>query len=210
MNQTDQHPEPAGLDLREALYNDRATGPAHDVQIPAERMTRLHGILFDLDPSLLTPGNPIFPPAENPEDFHQGIRPVLDRHALARSAEVRSSGTGLHLIVWLEPAVELRSAADQEVWGSIVRAVQCTLPTDPDCPGITSLTRPVGSVNGKNGAPVEVLRAGAPLDPRHVQDFMARLVQAPFREVALPLVGADRVHPCPVCRGEGTRLDLGD
>src|SRR5947209_14133266 len=184
-----QQPIETSVDIRETLYNDRLRGPAPTIQLPAERITRLHGILFDLDPRLLLPGNPLFPPADDPAAFHQGIRPVLDRHRLARSAEVRSSGTGLHLIVWLEPAVELHSAADQEVWGSIVRAVQCTLPTDPDCPGITALTRPVGSVNGKNGARVELLQAGQPLDPRHVQDFMARLVQAPFREVALPLLG---------------------
>jgi hypothetical protein len=75
-------------------------------------------------------------------------------------------------------------------------------------PGITAVTRPVGSVNSKNGAVVEILRAGEPTDPAAVEEYMARLAAAPFREVALPLLGQERVSPCPVCQGEGTRLDL--
>ena len=57
---------------------------------------------------------------------------------------------------------------------------------------------------------VAVLKAGEPVEPKAVEDFMARLVEAPFKEVALPLLGEQRVSPCPVCRREGTRLDLGD
>jgi len=41
MNET--HPA-SGVDCREALYNDRLTGPAHAIQLPAERVTRLDGI----------------------------------------------------------------------------------------------------------------------------------------------------------------------
>ena len=47
-------------------------------------------------------------------------------------------------------------------WAAAVKIVQCVLPTDPDCPGITALTRPVGSVNGKNGAAVRVLKTMSP------------------------------------------------
>jgi hypothetical protein len=81
------------LDIREQLYNEQGTGTLPEVQLPLERITTLHGFLFDLDPGLYRPGNSLFPPAADPKDVHDLIRPVLDRHPLARSAEVRSSGT---------------------------------------------------------------------------------------------------------------------
>jgi hypothetical protein len=198
------------IDVREQLYNDRRTGPIYDVQLPTERVTRLHGVLFDLDPKHYTPGNATFPPADDPRAFHNGIRHVLDRHALARHAEVRASGTGLHLILWLEPNVELRSAADQQRWAVLVEAVQRTLPVDPDMPGITALTRKLGSRNGKNGALVEVLREGQPVQPAMVENYVAALAAAPFKQVAHVLLGGERVTPCPVCRGAGSRLDVLD
>jgi len=63
---------------------------------------------------------------------------VLDRHPLLRHAEVRSSGTGLHLILPLEPAAALASEDDQVRRDAIVQVVQCTLPADPNAPGITA------------------------------------------------------------------------
>jgi hypothetical protein len=204
------HGGQASVDWREALYNDRPIGPVGHIQVPAERITRLHGIVLDLDPRLYLPGNVLFPPDDDPCAFYENIRPVLERHPLARHAEVRKTGTGLHLIVCLEPAVELTTAADQERWGAAVRTVQCTLPTDPDALGITTLTRPLGSINSKNGAAVELLRAGTPVTPEEVEQFLGRLEEAPFREVALPLLGATRMSPCPVCDRAGTRLDVLD
>ena len=198
------------MDLRESLYNDRAVGLITDIQLPAERITKLHGIMFDFDPKILVPGNSLFPPAETPEEFYAGIKSILELHALARHAEVRVSGTGLHLLVRIQPAVELKSAADQQRSGKIVKVVQRTLPVDPDMPGITAVTRPIGSVNGKNGAIVKTLKPGEAIAPEVVEQFMALLALGAFREVGLPLVGEQRVHPCPVCRGDGTRLDLLD
>jgi hypothetical protein len=198
------------VDMREALYNDRQTGPVTSIQLPVERITRLHGILFDFDPKLLVPDNVLFPPADTPEALYRGIRPVLERHALARSAEVRSSGTGLHVIVWLDPAVELQAESDQEHWNAVVKAVQSTLPADPDAPGMTALTRPVGSVNGKNGATVRVLKTGVAIKPAAVLEYLNGLLNLPFKGVVEPLIGGDRISPCPVCRKQGTRLDVLD
>ena len=195
-------------DVREALFNERLVGPATQIQLPAERITRLHGIILDLDPKLYAADNPLFPPSDDPALFFANIRPVVDRHPLARFAEVRMSGTGLHLILHLEPAVELKSAGDQNYWAAVVRVVQCSLPIDPDMPGITATTRPVGATNSKNGATVRVLKAGEPVAPKAVEAFLARVAEAPFKEVVLPLLGSDRVSPCPVCGGEGTRLDV--
>lgn len=201
---------PNDTDLREALVNDRAVGPINQVQLSAERVTTLHGIMFDLDPKILIPENLLFPPAETPEEFYLAIKPILDRHALAHRAEVRVSGTGLHLIVWMRPAAELKSAADQRRWGTIVKVVQRTLPVDPDMPGITAVTRPVGSTNGKNGAVVKTLAIGEAVAPEVVEQFMATLVPGPFREIATLLLGEPRVRPCPVCKAGGSRLDILD
>jgi hypothetical protein len=122
-------------DLREQLVNGRETGTFAEVQLPRERVTTLHGILLDLDPQLYRPGNPVFPPAADPRAFFEQVRPVLDRHPLARHAEVRKTGTGLHAIVLLDPPAELHTAADQARWDALVRAVQCTLPVDPNARG---------------------------------------------------------------------------
>jgi hypothetical protein len=201
----------AGLvDARESLCNDRCAGPAYDVSLPRERITQLHGILLDLDPNLYRQGNSFFPPAEDPKTFYPSSHAILDRHPLTRHAEVRCSGSGLHVLIWLQPAVELKTAADQERWEAIVRAVQCSLPVDPDAPGLTALTRPVGAINSKTGASVVVLKEGAPVDPALVVDFVGRLNAAPFKEIAQPLLNAESVSPCPVCQAVGSRLDVLD
>ena len=166
------------VDCREQLWNAGLTGPAGSIQVPAERITRLSGILLDLDPGKLVADNPWFPPADDPLRFLANIRPVLRRHPLARHAEVRLSGTGLHGILRLDPPVELTSAAEQKWWASLVRAVQCSMPVDPNAPGITALTRAVGSVNSKTGAVVAVLEPGEPIDPRAVIEFVAGLARA--------------------------------
>ena len=197
-------------DVREQLYNERKTGTFAQVQLPLERVTTLHAFVLDVDPGLCRPGNAIFPPADDPEAFFKKIKPVLDRHPLVRSAEVRLTGTGLHLIIRLDPPVELASAADQARWDAVVRVVQATLLVDPNAPGITAVTRPVGSVNAKNGVAVRVLRPGKAIDATAVEAFVARVDKAPFKEVASVLFGQPHVSPCPVCQREGSRLDVLD
>jgi len=198
------------IDVREQLFNEGLTGPVWKIQLPAAAVTRVHGILFDFDPKLIRPDNTVFPFAKDPHRFFEGVEPVLTRHPLTRQAEVRVTGTGIHVIPRIEPAVELSSAAEQHRFATIVRSVQCSLPTDPNAPGITALTRAVGSINAKNGATVEVIRPGVPIDQGDVEDFLQQLLKTPFKTVATVLLGNDRVQPCPVCRGEGTRLDVLD
>src|SRR5262249_31767818 len=142
----------ASADTREALYNDQPTGLAGQIQLPLERITTLHGFIMDMDPDILDDDNPHFPPDRDPRAFFAGMVSRLERDPLARHAEGRASGRGLHLIVRLSPPVQLNSAGDQSYWDHIVRAVQATLPSDVSAPGITVLTRPIGSLNSKNGA----------------------------------------------------------
>jgi hypothetical protein len=175
-------------DLREALWNEGRTGPAALIQVPTERITRLSGILLDLDPAKLAAENPWFPPAEDPVEFHAKIKHVLQRHPLARHAEIRLSGTGLHGIIWLAPPVELTSAFEQKWWANVVRMVQCSLPVDFNAPGITALTRSIGSINSKNGAVVELAESGEPIDPACVIAFAKGLAKEPFKTVAMILL----------------------
>jgi hypothetical protein len=197
-------------DLREQLVNEQRTGTFAEVQLSAERVSTLHGILFDLDPELYDPSNTLFRPDKDPKIFFQNITSLLDRHFLAGTAEVRASGTGLHVIVRLDPPVQLTSAAERRFWAGVVGAAQATLPVDPNAPGLTALTRSVGSVNSKNGAVVELLRPAGSVTPRQVLEFLERVARAPFKEVASVLLGGQHLKPCPVCRAEGSRLDVLD
>jgi len=198
------------IDFRLALYNDQPTGPASQIQLPLERITTLHGLVWDLDPKLLIPGNAIFTPADDPKAFYPAIKVVLDRHPLARLAEVRVSGTGLHVILRLDPPVELKSAAAQKHWDSIVRALQCTLPADPNAPGITATTRAIGSVNSKNRARVELLEPGKAVPVPVVEAFLTRVAAAPFKEIGTILLGDGPIQPCPVCGQQNSHLDVLD
>jgi hypothetical protein len=198
------------VDQREAPYNDRKIGLVYDVQLPVERITTLHGFVIDLDPALLRPGNPLFAPADSPAEFFTNICPMLDRHPILRFAEVRSSGRGIHLLVWIDPPVELCSAAAQIHWDAMVRIVQRSVPSDPTAPGITALTRAVGSINRKNGAVVEVLRPGKSVEPQQIDEYLKQISAAMFKVIVLPLVGDTRVSPCPVCQLGGSRLDILD
>jgi hypothetical protein len=48
------------------------------------------------------------------------------------------------VIVRVEPALQLYTAADQMRWSGGIKAIQRTLPVDPRQPGITAVTRPLG------------------------------------------------------------------
>jgi hypothetical protein len=84
------------------------------------------------------------------------------------------------------------------------------LPVDPNAPGITALTRAVGSINSKNGAVVEVLEPGEPINPSRVIAFLDALVKAPFKTVAMILLGREHIQRCPICRCDGTHLNVLD
>ena len=112
----------------------------------------------------------------------------------------------MHVLIWLAEPLVFATDGQRRRWAGIVQAVQAVLPVDPDQPGITALTRPVGSINGKNGATVTRLKEGKPVPAERVEDLFDRIRRAPFRTVMKVLLGAERVRPCPVCRADGTSL----
>jgi hypothetical protein len=76
------------------------------------------------------------------------------------------------------------------------------LPIDPAQPGITAVTRPIGSINSKNGATVELLHAGESVTADELIELADRMIQQPFRTVLKILSGAEQVTPCPRCGKE--------
>ena len=191
------------IDMREALYNGGDKGVAGRIQVPLERITILGGFVIDLDPHLIRADSALFTPSEDSTTFLAQIGPVLDRHPLLQYAEVRASGNGLHLLVLIDPPVDLRTHGEQLYWDAMVKIVRGTLPADPRAPGITALTRAVGSVNGKNGRRVVQLREGRPVVQEEVIRSATEVARAPFRTVAEILVGAERTDCCPLCLQQG-------
>ncbi len=205
------HDNDGRVDEREQLVNNRLCGPITEVSVAEAGITRLYGILLDIDPDRLHAD--IAPPTvlANPDQLLQVVvREWLDRHPVFAKAEVRSSGRGLHVIIMMSPPVEFETEAQRQRWAGVVKLVQKLLPTDPDCPGITAMTRPIGSINGKNGTKVRLLRAGETVSPDDVLGLCKKAIASPFGTVAGLLYGDTRISPCPICQADGSRLDVLD
>ncbi len=198
------------VDYRESLVNDRKTGLAATIQIPKEMITSLHGIMIDIDPHLLRADALPAGSLETPTKLYElAVRYWLARHPLYTKAEVRSSGSGLHVLLGIEPAVVFECPGERDRWAAIVEIVQSILPSDPHAPGITALTRPLGSINSKTGNTVETLKTGVPIKPDELLHFVETIRVRPFWIAAQLLVG-DHISPCPVCRKRDTRLGVMD
>jgi hypothetical protein len=174
-------------------------------------ITSLRGILIDVDPDRFHKSVLPFVVTTDPIGLYETIvRPMLARHPVLGKAEVRVSGRGLHILLWLDPPVEFLSHAERQRWAAVVKVIQCLLPSDPDCPGITALTRPIGSINAKNKVTVKQLQKGKPVTAEEITALFDEARSRPFRTVARILLGTDRLSPCPVCKGDGTRMDALD
>jgi hypothetical protein len=208
---TRKNPEKTPTDHREQLCNGGQVGPIEQVSLPEAMITSLRGILLDLDPARFRPEQVPLDVLANPARFYElVISKMLARHPVLAKAEVRVSGRGLHVIIRFEDPVQFADEADRQRWAAIVKVVQRLLPTDPDCPGITALTRPLGSVNSKNGVTVERLHEGEPVSAEEVLGLFEQVRTSPFRTVARLLLGDERVTPYPVCRAAASRLNALD
>jgi len=187
-------------DIREQLVNEGRTGHFGHTQVSTERIVKLRGILFDIDPGLLRPGFLLGQISLNPvELYEQTVKTWLERHPALRGCEVRVSGTGLHVILRFDEPVNLEQERDLQRWKGIVKTVQTALPIDPDQPGITACTRALGSINNKNGKEVFQLAAGQPVAEQQVLQLYEQMRISPFQTVMEIVTGQQQASPCPVC-----------
>jgi len=195
------------LDVREQTYNDGLRGQIERVSTAVALIVRVRAVMVDVDPKYLA--SELYAGEDGTAAdrlYTQTAHVWLNRHPLLRHAEVRHSGTGLHVVQHVGPAVEFQTTADRDRWAAIVRAVQASLPGDPNAPGLNVHTRPLGSINSKSGLPVKLLRKGSPVSPKAVIDFVEDLRRRPFATVAGILFGTGRITPCPVCRSSGSSM----
>jgi hypothetical protein len=134
---------------------------------------------------------------------------MLGRHPVLAAAEVRDTGRGVHALIHLDPPVVFTTTGERDKWAAAVEVVQRVLPTDPDAPGLTALTRPVGSINSKTGRAVSVLKTGTPVAPAEVLALAEDVRRTPFRTI-VGIVFGPQTSPCPICRKPDTRLGVFD
>ena len=120
--------------------------------------------------------------------------------------QIVDSGRGLHVILRFAEPVEFRTAGERERWGGMYKALQAILPSDPNAPGITAVTRALGSINLKTGRAVTCIDPGKPVPVEDVVGLFEELREAPFETVQQILFGSDPISPCPICKKAGTSL----
>lgn len=199
-----------GINTREQLVNQCLLGPMGLVSIPEMTITSLHGIMLDFDHDLYNPKRLPEGATESPERiYREFVGPMLARHPVYAKSEVRDTGRGLHAIVRIRPQVKFDTEAARKKWSAVVKIVQHALPTDPHAPGITATTRPVGSINGKTGRSVIVLKEAEPVTADEILMLVAELQTTPFKTIAGMLLGHESPY-CPVCAKPDSRLGVLD
>ncbi len=191
--------QPGHTDCREQPYNLREVGPIEAVQLPVAMITSLYSICTDVDLTLFAPKAPVVGADVGPKQFlKKTLVTWLSRHPALAAAEVRHTGRNLHVLLNLEEPVVFSTEAERRRWDGIVRAVQAALPSDPDAPGLTALTRPVGSINSKTGKAVSILRPGTPVPADAVvglADAMIRARSGPSRASSSAANGSCPARP---------------
>lgn len=197
------------VDEREQLTNGGEIGPINGVSIPMDMITSLRGILLDFDPKRIRHERLSDAARQDPlVFFEEFVRPILARHPVYAGAEARASGLGVHGIIRFAKPIEFRNEGDRQRWAGIVRVIQRLVPTDPDCPGLTALTRPIGSTNSKSGRTVTQISLGEPVSPEAILSLIERVRKEPFRTVAEILFGPGGQSPCPLCQRPDSRLGV--
>lgn len=198
------------VDLREQLFNDGAVGQIEEISTQDQLVTQLRGILLDIDPILLAPSWLIADPTKPAADIYQQyVAGWLSRHPVLRKAEVRGSGNGLHVLLMLDEPLIFKDDKEKIIWDSRVEIAQTILPTDPNAPGLNAMTRPIGSINGKNGARVELLKRGEGVAAKELVEMTGQLVEEPFKTITSVLTGRSRLAPCPICSHHESTLGAG-
>jgi len=200
-------PKPGAGDQREALFNSGAVGTFKEVMVQRHEVTLLRGILIEIDGECLRVGNVIDEmPADGFELYKRHVRGWLDNHPLLRKAEVRFSGRWLHCILNFAAPVEIKSDRRRELWGRVIKAVQRSLPSDPEAPSLLAMTRPVFELTLPTGRTVELIKTGEPVTELEVLHFAEDLTRRGFATVTQILFGTTNVSPCPFCRKADSTL----
>lgn len=195
------------VDHRVALFNGKKIGTAQQIQLPLTEITSLHGIMFDLDPKDFLKGPYVKLAEKGAKTLYQKlVNPWLTRHPVLSKAQVRATGTGLHVLLLLDTPVEFESSNQREQWASRVKIIQGLLPIDARQPGITATTRMIGSINSKSDQVVKYLTKGEKVTHDELISLADQVVNAPFATLAQVLFGDVRVSPCPVCRTDGSSM----
>ncbi len=192
---------------RKALFNEAEVGLLEQIQRPVDQITSLRGVMYDIDPDKFV-GGPFTESAEAGADqfYDDVVEHWISRHAVLNNAEVRATGTGLHVVLWVDPPIELKDEADRERLAARVQIIQAALPIDPLQPGIAATTRYLGSINSKNGATVRRIRKGTAITGDQLVLLCNDMAGRPFKTLSSILLGAESLTPCPLCGAEGSRL----
>jgi hypothetical protein len=197
-------------DIREATFNGRESGPAFSIARPVDQVSAIHGFMIDLDCGILNPavvGQECVESADILYERH--VQGWLDRDAVLAKAEVRNTGHGLHVLLWLGDPI-ICAGDNARRWDKIARGLRNVLPGDPNLNGIIAMTRPVGATNNKHepAKTVTQVRAGERVSREEILDLHKRVATAPGRLWMQVLHGGERTSPCPLCRGEATSLGV--
>ena len=189
------------FDEREALFNAGDIGTFGGIMVQAHEVTLVTGILIEIDGECLQFGGLLGEPCgDGFELYEQVVRHWLDNDPVLRKCEVRFSGRWLHCILWFAKPVEITSDRRRELWDTVIKAVQRSVPSDPNAPSLLAMTRPIGSTNSKTGRRVEQIKAGEPVTEPEVFQLVEGLTHRGFATVMQILLGATSISPCPFCR----------
>jgi hypothetical protein len=197
-------------DVREALFNARTKGLAHEVSVKRDEVAAIHGFMIDIDLKMLDPKVIGRESAKSRRKFYEEhVSTWLDRDPTLSKAEVRDTGGGLHVLLWLDEPL-ICGVGQQEMWDKVARGIRQALPGDPNVNGINAMTRPVGETNGKFDPPrlVKQLREGRPVSKDDVLAFASRLTTDPAHFWMNLFFGSEKASPCPLCQGQDTSLGI--
>lgn len=195
-------------DRREQTFNQGHCGPIGLISTAVDAVGQIRTVMLDIDLKLFNPDGPFSPEGLTPLEFYARYVAVwLDNHPVLRKAEVRFTGGGFHVLLNLLEPIRLDTDDRRKRWKGIVQVVQMALPTDPQQPGINAMTRPVGSVNSKNGEIVTLFREGEPVTEPEIVSMFDEMRRQPFLTLMKIWFGTDKLSPCPICREEGSYLE---
>jgi len=203
LQRNDGNRVPGEDDERESLVNDRRQGPANQITPKVQEVASIHAFMIDLDCGILDPAVVGQECVDSPARLYgDHVQHWLDRDPVLRKAEVRDSGHGLHVLLWLNEPI-ICTGGEAADWHAVAKGIRNVLPGDPNLNGIIAMTRPLGALNTKHEPKtVQLLRAGESITRTEILDLNRRITEQPARLWMRVLFGGERVDSCPFCSKE--------